>query len=476
MSRWFEHPDEYYAQEATAIGREFAEHAKSNGGRKAQTSFRNDNRPPTAKDIRHRAVTLTKASTIRVQPVRWLWQERMPLGALVLMAGREGIGKSICIDTLAADITRGRLAGVFAGTPRSIIVAATEDSWSHTLVPRFMAADADLDRIYRVDVTTADLGETELSLPKDLPGLEEAVKNVDAALVILDPLMSRLDVALDTHKDGEVRRALEPVVTLAERTVATFVGLIHVNKSGSSDPLTAIMGSRAFTAVARSVLFVMMDPDDENVRLLGTPKNNLGRSDLATLSFRIVGAKVAETSEGDVWTGVLRWAGETTRTIRDALEQTAESSGDKTATGEAGDWLQDYLASQGGSADSADLRREGAKAGHSKDALRRAKQRLGIISITSGFPRRAFWSLPASQCAQTSRETSPTAHTALTAHTGGPVGAVGAVSAPSQEAASTGADGEPFTFDPSTSLKRPSGPTRSRDKGPTRSRDKEGHA
>jgi hypothetical protein len=79
------------------------------------------------------------------------------------------------------------------------------------------------------------------------------------------------------------------------------------------------------------------------VRLLGTPKNNLGRSDLATLSFRIVGAKVAETSEGDVWTGVLRWAGETTRTIRDALEQTAESSGDKTATGEAGDWLQERV-------------------------------------------------------------------------------------------------------------------------------------
>ena len=90
------------------------------------------------------------------------------------------------------------------------------------------------------------------------------------------------------------------------------------------------------------------------------------------------------------------------------------------------DWLQDYLDGQDGRADSADIRREGAKAGHSKDALRRAKQRLGVVSIASGFPRRAFWFLPSSaQCAQSPGET-PTAHTA---HTGASVDAVGAVDA-----------------------------------------------
>ena len=67
-------------------------------------------------------------------------------------------------------------------------------------------------------------------------------------------------MALDTHKDAEVRQALEPIVKLADRSSLCVLGLIHVNKSTTSDPLSALMGSRAFAAVARSVLFVMVDP------------------------------------------------------------------------------------------------------------------------------------------------------------------------------------------------------------------------
>ena len=153
-----------------------------------------------------------------------------------------------------------------------------------------MAADADLTCVYRVDVVTAEGTGANLSLPRDLLALEHVVREVGAALIVLDPLLSRLDTALDTHKDAEVRIALEPLVTLADRTEAVVFGLIHVNKSSSSDVLTLLMGSRAFTAVARSVLFVMLDPEDESRRLLGQPKNNLGRTDLPTKTFRIVGA------------------------------------------------------------------------------------------------------------------------------------------------------------------------------------------
>ncbi len=42
--------------------------------------------------------------------------------------------------------------------------------------------------------------------------------------------MSRLDAKLDTHKDAEVRIALEPLTALADRTGAAVARLIHVNK------------------------------------------------------------------------------------------------------------------------------------------------------------------------------------------------------------------------------------------------------
>lgn len=357
---------------------------------------------------------LTAASTITIRPVRWLWEGRIALGTLALVAGREGIGKSILVYTHAADITRGRMSGAFHGKPRAVIVAATEDSWEHTIVPRLMAAGADLALVYRVDAVTSDLVDTAVSLPRDLVALEQAIKDVEAAAVILDPLLSRLDANLDTHKDAEVRLALEPLVTLAGATDAAVVGLIHVNKTQSSDALTLLMGSRAFAAVARSVLYAMTDPDDEGRRLLGTPKNNLGRTDLPTLAFRVVGEKVAETAEGDVWTGRLQWDGEADRSIADALADTALATGDRTATSEAADWLSDYLAMQPEErAASADIKREGQKAGHSADALKRARQRLGISCQSFGIPRRTIWALSRSNAGRQS-PTAPTAPTAPT--------------------------------------------------------------
>jgi hypothetical protein len=61
----------------------------------------------------HRLVKLTKASSITVRPVKWLWDKRVALGTLALLAGREGIGKSTLAYTLAAQITRGELPGSY---------------------------------------------------------------------------------------------------------------------------------------------------------------------------------------------------------------------------------------------------------------------------------------------------------------------------------------------------------------------------
>jgi hypothetical protein len=101
-------------------------------------------------------------------------------------------------------ITRGTLDGEFHGTPRSVIVA-TEDPWSETIVPRLIAAGADLNRVYRCDVRDrkgAEIGPVELSV--DLDQLRQLIAAHDVALIILDPLTSRLGAGLDTHKDAEV--------------------------------------------------------------------------------------------------------------------------------------------------------------------------------------------------------------------------------------------------------------------------------
>lgn len=341
-----------------------------------------------------RRIRLTAASSIKPRPVRWLWDQRVALGTLCLLGGREGIGKSLIAYAKAAQVTRGMLQGVYFDEPRAVIVAATEDSWEHTIVPRLMAAGADLDLIYRVDVTVIDGPDTEITLPSDLSQIEESVADVGAALILLDPIMSRLHASLDTHKDAEVRLALEPLVALADRSRAAVLGIIHVNKSGGSDALNMLMASRAFGAVARSVLFAMASPEDENIKLLGQPKNNLGRNDLPTLTYQITGAHVADTDEGEIWTGRIDWLGETALSIAEALVASGEDADTRTATKDAVAWLGDYLKSVGGCAASVAVKENGAHVGHSLRTLQRARSTLKITTESSGFPRQTYWRLP----------------------------------------------------------------------------------
>jgi AAA domain len=370
----------------------------------------------TSTGLRH--VVLTSAASIKPRPVFWLWKNRLALGTLGLLAGREGVGKSTLGYWIAARITEGDLFGCFAGTPKAVLVCATEDSWEHTIVPRLMAAGADLTRVYRVDVVTALNITVGMSLPRDLEGVERAANEVDAALMLLDPLVSRLG-DLDTHKDAEVRQALEPLVAIADRVNMAILGIIHHNKSGSSDPLQVIMASKAFTAVARSVHTVVPDPDDDTDtrKLFGTPKNNLGRGDLPTLTFTIASHPI-DTDEGTAWTGRLEWGEEMAASISDAMRRASDSNEDRSATSEATDWLSDYVAINGGQVLSADAKKDGAKAGHSVDSIKRARTRARLKVTSSGFPRVTFWELVdptvGAQSEQAPRGDSPTALTTPT--------------------------------------------------------------
>lgn len=354
-----------------------------------------ERREPPKSEVRagSRRLELTPASVIKPRPVRWQWEGRIAIGTLALLAGREGIGKSTLAYWLAAQITRGQLPGESVGQPRGVLIAATEDSWEHTIVPRLIAARADLDKVFRVAVRSANEVYAGMNLIKDLNLLEEAAVQVGAGLLLLDPLMSRLGDQ-DTHKDSEVRIALEPLVDVADRTGMAVLGLMHHNKSGSTDPLQLVMGSKAFTAVARSVHTVVADPDDESEerKLFGTPKNNLGRTDLSTLSFTIVSTPV-ETDEGTAWTGRLVWGAEVSESISAVMERSGAENTDRTALKEAADWLHDFL-SINGVVGSARVKDEGRKAGHSESALKRARHRIKAETRSEGFPRTTFWFLP----------------------------------------------------------------------------------
>lgn len=89
----------------------------------------------------------------------------------------------------------------------------------------------------------------------DLPALEAALGGLNAPrLCIIDPIGSFLGGKVDAHRDNEVRAVLAPIAMLAERYGIAVLVVAHHSKSSAGRADDLILGSRAFTGLARAVL------------------------------------------------------------------------------------------------------------------------------------------------------------------------------------------------------------------------------
>jgi AAA domain len=256
-----------------------------------------------------------------------------------------------------------------------------------------------MDRVFRVDSVDADGLEGIVTLPNDLAGMEKTILEHDIALVILDPLLTFVNAKLDTHKDAETRRALEPVVRMAHDTKAAVIGLIHVNKTSEGDLMNRVMGSRAIGAVARAVLFCgtykpveeMAEEDPENPFaspdpgakrsrfVFGQIKNNLQQKVPKSIEYHIEGTRVGydEEAKKDIEGSFLVLDGEHQENVEDIiLEQEKRTKGTKTGASRAEVWLAAYLTGKG-EVSSGQVFRDAEKANFSRNQVYAGKAKLG---------------------------------------------------------------------------------------------------
>lgn len=289
----------------------------------------------------HHRVVLSTASAIPPSSPTWAWRGRIPSGLVTLLAGREGLGKSSLMVEVGSRLTRAELPGDLTGSAVDVVIASAEDSAHTTLVPRFIAAGADLDRVHLLDVVDQSDGADvpgALSLPDDLRILIEAVVAVKAKLLVLDPVVSYLAREVNAHRDQDIRRVLAPLATAAALHDIAVVGVIHLNKGDTTDVLARVSGSVGFTAAARSVLAFARDPEDPEGemgmrRVIAHAKCNVGPL-APSISARIE-PRVVEIAGGHrLETSRVVLLGETDQTARDLLEQPG-SSEERTARDEA---------------------------------------------------------------------------------------------------------------------------------------------
>jgi hypothetical protein len=328
----------------------------------------------------------------------------IPLNELSLLAGREGLGKSTWAYGLAARVTRGEVPGELKGQPRNVLIVATEDDWGTVIVPRLLAENADMDRVFNASAVGsggAVPGRTSiLSLPEHQHLLAEAIRENEVALVILDPLTSRLDKTLDTHKDAEVRQALDPLVEVAHTERVAVLGIIHFNKSASGDLVNEVMGSRAFTAVARSVLATIRDPKNDSHRLIGAAKANLSDDSQLARRYMIERVRVGQEEDGRPIYGTrTKDLGTTGMTIREAASHAEEHRAPGTGTKLEGaeQFLTRMLSTNGGAVEFQAMLEFNAhelQEPYSETTLKRAADTLGVTRDRQGFQGRSVWSAP----------------------------------------------------------------------------------
>lgn len=345
-------------------------------------------RTPASKPDR---TILRRFSEIESREVEWLWPGYIPFGAISMLDGDPGLGKSTLALDLAARLSRGERMpdGSGGGVPVGSIILTTEDDLHRVVRPRLAAAGANLSHVGNVTISEPD-AERDVSVCRDdLESLAARVKEIGARLLILDPLVAMLPPDVNANNDQHVRQALRPLRDFAEAHGIAVLCLRHLRKSGADQAVHRGGGSIGIIGAARAGLLVGKDPSDSTGtrKVFAVQKMNLGP--IATsLAFDLETAPGASVAR-------LRWQGESTVSA-DELVSVGNSSESRTALAEAQEWLGDVLSA--GSKSQRDIESDAHRAGHSPKTLRRAFKALGGRAEKVGAPgehgQHWRWSLP----------------------------------------------------------------------------------
>lgn len=224
-------------------------------------------------------VRFIRASSVKPRNVRWLWRGWVPLGMLSLLIGLPGRGKTTLAEQLTADVTCGHVEGDLAGRPSNVLIVSYEDAIAETLVPRLIAAEADLER---VEFVACKKTGHVLDLTRHLPDIERRAIEIEARFLVIDPLVAGMPrQEVNSHRDQDVRSVLAPLAALSEQRELAVVATMHFSKSAVSALLGA-GGSVGFVGAARSILVFGLDPRDDQgamgpKRILAHAKVNVGR-------------------------------------------------------------------------------------------------------------------------------------------------------------------------------------------------------
>jgi hypothetical protein len=302
------------------------------------------------------------ATEIPQVALRTIWRDRLIVGALNLICGQPGVGKSSLTAFIAAELSR---------EGKTIIISNCEDDPGSVTVPRLAVAGAILERVHVIPPEDAPL------FPREYEGLEHVIESTRTACVIVDPIGAHFKPERRAHD----RETLRQLAGIGRRTGCAIVAVHHTTKAGEvGGPNAGLRGT------ARAVYVYGFDPDDEDRRVLSIDKIN-GVAEPPAILFE---QEVVEYSVG----GVLLEAGKL-RKVRQSNAHASVRRGRRDPERDAAchAWLSEYVA---GGEDCAraskDVHAAGHAEGYSQATLQRAKTELQVEhSRIGGYGADGHW-------------------------------------------------------------------------------------
>lgn len=270
---------------------------------------------------------LQTLSNFRSRKMRWLWDDIIPNGAAVIFAGMGGVSKSTFAIWLAGRVTRGMVKGTLLGNPADVLYVSHEDGIEEVVLPRAQANGVDTEKFHIFGIASKLVNGVSMpKFPEHLNLLEEKIAEVNAKVVIVDPILSAMASGRDPNSNVDVRELIDPLNQLGQRLGITIICIAHINKTVTT-ARTAVTGSAAWVDATRGTLmFAMEEPDpmiDHTDVVFGGTKNNYSKSGM-NYTYR-VRSHDHEHDSGEIGSvPKIEFLGASTRTVGDVLASGSE--------------------------------------------------------------------------------------------------------------------------------------------------------
>ena len=216
-------------------------------------------------------VTVVKMNDQKLNGLRFMMDKNAPCPTHYLDDAYE-----MYQDGLDPDVIAERTAEIWAEASRNTPVAQTsnviyqntEDDVEDTVIPRFIKADGDLNRIFFID-------EKDKALTFSDNRIAETIRRTNAKMIIFDPLTSYIGEDISINLANEVRSRMNYLIDVAKETGCAIVIVGHMNKMSGAKAMYRSLGSIDVVGSARSCLLIGTAEDNPDNKIMAVQKSNL---------------------------------------------------------------------------------------------------------------------------------------------------------------------------------------------------------